>query len=751
MKKITSLALLLLLETFAFAQQDNRLVISGNVYDAVTREVLPYANISFDNGRFGVVANGSGQFKVLVPQRFMQQNLTVSFLGYENKKIIISSDSQSLKVYLKPQSLALKEAVVEGYTGKFLYGKAIAQMPVNYLGPPHISKGFYRVTTQSNGDYIHLSEAVFEIYKDGSASAKKPFKLLKMRATKDEAAAHGISIGHSPRSIISNDIATLDDSGLTSKSMLKTHDFELTGSKTYDGARAYEVTFRQKDDIKKQGFIGTVLIDQQTFAFLRFEYRSNPATVQYVKVGGTAMRALMKLLGIKAAYLGGKSIIHYKKIGDYYFLSDVRDDSELSFASDRENYQFVTQLRSDYVVTEVQQENVVAPTKEELLNNRKMIENLDVPYDQQFWDNFNIILPDQDFGEIARSIEMRNQQHNYKKQLEDVIFKYPKEKDARIDSILSFYNRKDLFNGNALVALGDEVIFQKSYNNDKTNNQEGASYRIGSTSKTFTSMLILLLAEKGLVNFDDRAGKYLPDFVHGDVTIAQLLSHQSGIPNYLSDEAYMAQIYEKAYPTAELVRKFCSDSLDFAPGSKFDYSNSGYLVLAAIIEQVTQMSMAEALRTYIFQPLEMKDTYFGEQADDQKVVGYLFGQPEPPYPIQNVVGAGGISSTTEDLLKWSLALGKGTLISTEKFETLIKPRAAYLDWDAQYGYGWLIDLYQFSNSRKHRIIYHPGTDNGFYSMFVKQPDEGITIILLNSSGDFPRFEITDLILDELDR
>ena len=176
------------------------------------------------------------------------------------------------------------------------------------------------------------------------------------------------------------------------------------------------------------------------------------------------------------------------------------------------------------------------------------------------------------------------------------------------------------------------------------------------------------------------------------------------------------------------------------------------MVLAAIIEEVTQLPMAEALSTYIFQPLGMTNSFAGDSGNGKNTVtGYLNGQPEQPYPIQNVVGAGGISTTAEDLLKWSRAMDDGSLVAKEKFEELITPRAAYEDWDGQYGYGWIIDQFQFSNSRKHRIIYHPGTDNGFYSMFLKQPDEGITIILLNNTSDFPRFEISDLILNQLDR
>ena len=128
----------------------------------------------------------------------------------------------------------------------------------------------------------------------------------------------------------------------------------------------------------------------------------------------------------------------------------------------------------------------------------------------------------------------------------------------------------------------------------------------------------------------------------------------------------------------------------------------------------------------------------------------MYGKPEPFYAAQNVTGAGGITSTVSDLLKWSHAIDDAKLLPRAKMDLMFIPRAAYTDWDADYGYGWMLDKYMFKASKNHAIRYHPGTDFGFYSMFLKQSDEKITIILLNNTGDFPRFEMSDLILNTLD-
>lgn len=457
-------------------------------------------------------------------------------------------------------------------------------------------------------------------------------------------------------------------------------------------------------------------------------------------------------MDIQLDLLASESKIHYKKIGDQYFLNTVFINSKMSMKSGRNNFDFKLDSKMNYVVTEIDLDNPKPFPNEETLGMGKFIEFQNSQYDSTFWKNYTIILPEQDFGKIAKSINLKNEGHHHKEAIANVIFKYDKQKDIRVDSILSYYNRKDLFNGNALVALDNEVIFEKSYNNTVTKNKKGSQYRIGSTSKTFTAMLILMLQKEGELSLDDSVKTYLPDYMHGNATIEQLLTHQSGIPDYLNDGLHLDKLYGKSYPVNELVTKFCSDTLEFAHGEKFDYSNTGFVLLAAIIEKITNQPFATVLKNKIFTPLRMDDSYFGEPSETTNLVtGYLLSQPEPKFPIDNTIGAGGITSTTQDLLKWSLALENETLLSKDQLEELWKPRAAYLDWNASYGYGWMIDQSKFDVSKKHRVVYHPGTDNGFNSMFLKQPDKGITIILLNNTGAFQRFDISDLILDELDR
>jgi CubicO group peptidase (beta-lactamase class C family) len=303
-----------------------------------------------------------------------------------------------------------------------------------------------------------------------------------------------------------------------------------------------------------------------------------------------------------------------------------------------------------------------------------------------------------------------------------------------------------------LITSEGKIILEKSYNNAITDNKLNSQFRIGSLSKTFTSMIIAQLVNENKLNYGDTIGKYLPNYSNRKVTISQLLSHQSGIPNFLANDTYLSKILSGKYPLEEVVSLFCSDTLEFEPGSKFEYSNSNFAILSLIAEKIIGKDFGEILSQYIFKPLKMHDTYYGEIKDRENLVtAFLYGKPEPIYDAQNVGGAGGITSTASDLLKWSIALDSEQLLPQSKIEYLLTPKVEYNDWDAYYGYGWMIDRYMFSASKKHKINYHPGTDFGFYSMFVKQPDLGITIILLNNTGEFPRFEMTELILNELNK
>ncbi|MEQ9402856.1 MAG: serine hydrolase [Cyclobacteriaceae bacterium] len=727
------------------------IVIEGTIFDSKNKEPLPFATISLTDNKIGTVSNIKGKFRVIIPFSNKDDSLRISYIGFKSITHKISEIAKGARFFLVEDLVALDEVVITGLTAQAILEKAIQKIPDNYYDAPYKSKGFYRLTAKKEDQYIRLSEASFELYHSEESSNKNQFKLEKMREIKEEQLLRNVFFGNSPKGIFGRDmINNLDKSDFLNKKGIKNHTFNLELITSYNDKEVYVISFDQKNGIKKLGYRGKLVIDLKTFAFIHLDFGISPKSIQYYRASAS-QRILMNLLDIHVNVLKSETQISYKKIGDKYYLSGSHGEEKLSFQSTRAQYDFQVDAQSDYLITDIEIENYQPFSSEEVLGQNKLIENQNSLFDQAFWSDHTVLLPSFDFETIAKSIAAKNKTSEFKIEVEDLLFKYPKKnRRSRIDSVLTFYNRKNLFNGNALVAYNGEVIFQKSYNNSLTKNNQNSQFRIGSTSKTFTSMLIMLLENEGKLNVSDSIGMYLPEYIHGGITIEQLLIHQSGIPNYTDNTDYSVKIASRPYPLDELVNLFCSDSLEFESGSKFEYSNSDYAILRLMIEKITDQSYAKVLKERIFDQLKMHHTFMGSPIDSTNLaIGYLYGEPESARYSQNVSGADEIISTAEDLLKWSNAIEEGTLLPQAQMQELFVPRASYAQWDADYGYGWMLDKYKFRASKKHQIQYHAGAELGFYSMFLKQPDKKISIILLNNTGDFPRFPIADLILNEL--
>ncbi|MEM9859051.1 MAG: serine hydrolase, partial [Bacteroidota bacterium] len=706
-----------------------KLVISGTVYDKETKAPLPFTHVSLIDNKRGTASNVRGEFRLLLPEKYNNDSLYFSFVGYYPLKMKVTDLSTNAIIYLEEDKRILDEVVFQDLTTLQILEKAVANVPKNHRQETHITKGFYRMTAKRENAIAQLSEAVFDIYTEKNGEPKPQFKLEKMRRLKDEKVTEGLDFGLTPRAVINVDIINIiDDLNLFNKKGLKIHDFIFEETTIYNGRPTYVISFDRKNEEKKRvGRKGKVYIDTETFAFVYIEYGFSPKGVHHVKYGSKAFRALMAIFDIHIDKTRDDVKIFYKRIGDSYYLNTVESDEQLTLRSDGRHYDFKLDFHIDYVATNTIIDEVEPFTNEDIIGQQKLIEAQESQLDPDFWNEYTILTPELDFNEVAKTVEGNNKAEKLKEEIGDALRKFPKDNAVRIDSILTFYNRKDLFNGNALIALDGEPILQKSYSNSLVQNDLSTQFRIGSTAKTFTSTLMLILENEGKLSLQDTLGNYIPDYPYGDVTIEQLLSHQSGIPDYLQNADHLLTVFEEELAVKEWVKILGNDTLDFEPGTDFRYSNSGFLILAYVAEVVTGEDFDDLLQAKIFDPLGMINTYSGKAANDDAMPrGYYYGQLEKPYSPENVKGAGAIVSTTGDLLKWSQSLETGQLLPKEKLNQAFTPRAAYPDWDGDYGYGWMLDNYMFKASKKHDIRYHSGTDFGFYSMFLKQPDEGIT-------------------------
>jgi CubicO group peptidase (beta-lactamase class C family) len=312
--------------------------------------------------------------------------------------------------------------------------------------------------------------------------------------------------------------------------------------------------------------------------------------------------------------------------------------------------------------------------------------------------------------------------------------------------------------GIVLVAQGGKVLLEKGYGlaNLATSAPITVStrFRIGSITKQFTAAAILKLHEQGRLSLQDRLSKFIPDWPHGDeVTLHQLLNHTSGIHDYTHKPDF-AENTKARIALEDLMRSFKNDPLDFAPGRKFLYDNSGYVLLKYIVEKVSGSTYEHYLRTTFFEPLAMKHTgiYPVEAVGPDDAVGYAF-ENGTTHPAQNwqpswLAGSGEICSTAGDLFLWNEALFGGKVLSAAGLKTAFTVGIVEGDDPAHpeptgYGCGWIIDTL-----RGEREIGHGGELAGFGGYLLRIPERSLTVVvLLNCVPQMPSLHQWNLARD----
>jgi CubicO group peptidase (beta-lactamase class C family) len=328
------------------------------------------------------------------------------------------------------------------------------------------------------------------------------------------------------------------------------------------------------------------------------------------------------------------------------------------------------------------------------------------------------------------------------------------DKAAKIDELLKAYAGLSQFNGVALVAEDGKVIFKKGYGmaNMEWNIpvEPDTRFRLGSITKQFTSMLVLQLVQEGKVKLDGKITDYLPDYRKdtGDrVTVHHLLNHTSGIPSYTGMPNFLQEVSRNPYKVSDFVKKYASGDLEFEPGSKFNYNNSGYFLLGAIVERVTGKTYEQALRERILDPLGMKNTGYDHHDTliPKRAAGYERtprGYVNAPYLDMSLpYAAGSIYSTVEDLYLWDQALYTDKLISPQLKELMFKPGLG------NYAYGWGVGKPPFGpGGAPVQVMQHGGGINGFNTLIVRTPESRGLIVLLNNTGGTKLTEMAQKIM-----
>jgi D-alanyl-D-alanine carboxypeptidase len=280
------------------------------------------------------------------------------------------------------------------------------------------------------------------------------------------------------------------------------------------------------------------------------------------------------------------------------------------------------------------------------------------------------------------------------------------------------------------------------------------TFEIGSITKQFTAALVLQLVDEGKLRLDATVGELLPTAPPAarSVTVAQLLSHTGGIPNYL-DVADAADRVESAGSATELLAVVHDLPLRFAPGRRWEYSNSGYLLVGDIVERLAGLPWAELVTTRLTQPLGLTATRSCGPPDEDARRPFAYdyaGTRRPPFGGYFPAADRSLCSTADDLLTWANALGRGRMISTASYQRMITPTRVDSGGTADYGLG----LHVVARDGR-RVLFHNGLINSFRSVVERWPDDDLSFVVCENTpsnmADYVAMQVGDVLVHGPDR
>jgi CubicO group peptidase (beta-lactamase class C family) len=332
----------------------------------------------------------------------------------------------------------------------------------------------------------------------------------------------------------------------------------------------------------------------------------------------------------------------------------------------------------------------------------------------------------------------------------------PKHADKRIEAVMEELHRTRGFNGNVLVAKKGKILYEKAIgwadylhrDSLKINSQ----FELASISKTMTSTAILMLMERGKLRLDQNVKDFFPNFPYDGITIKLLLTHRSGMMNYVY---FVDDVYRKEHrdqrkgitnvQVMDMIAQYKPHPFN-KPDVRFLYNNSNFMVLGSIIEKVSGEPYAQFMKENIFNPAMMKHTAVYSKAVYNKipvdVVGHDRGQWKYSVAqnfLDGPVGDKGIYSTVGDLYLFDHALRTGVLLKKATMDSAYVPRNPMLHGHFSYGYGWRI-----FEAPGEQVIYHTGWWHGFRHIFLRDMKNDITIVLLSNLANGSLLKLDDL-------
>src|SRR6195952_1106403 len=337
------------------------------------------------------------------------------------------------------------------------------------------------------------------------------------------------------------------------------------------------------------------------------------------------------------------------------------------------------------------------------------------------------------------------------------LLKYnPKTADKRIDEFFHKLHLKSGFNGNILVAKHGKIIYENALgwadHLKRDSLHINSQFQLASVTKTMTSTAILQLMERGKLRLDQNVKDFFPNFPYDGVTIKLLLTHRSGMMNYVyfTDDLYRAQHLKQSVGLSNkdemaLIAKYKPNPFN-KPDKRFLYNNSNFMVLGSIIEKVTGIPYAQYMKENVFKPAGMEHTAVYSKATYTKipvdVVGHDRGQWRYSVAqnfLDGPVGDKGIYSTVGDLYLYDRAMRAAKLIKQSTMDSAYTPRNPWIHGHFSYGFGWRI-----FEAPGQKVIYHTGWWHGFRHIYLRDIKDDITIVLLTNLSNGSLLKLDEL-------
>jgi CubicO group peptidase (beta-lactamase class C family) len=336
----------------------------------------------------------------------------------------------------------------------------------------------------------------------------------------------------------------------------------------------------------------------------------------------------------------------------------------------------------------------------------------------------------------------------------------PKTFDLQaIDGYISRYVKQKGLVGLSVAIMRDgEMVFAKGYGLRQLENslpmETNTSFAVGSITKQFTCACILLLAEEGKLSVHDPVGKYFPHLTRAtEITLLDLMNHTSGYPDYYPLD-FVDRRLSRPITFDGLLTDYAAARLDFEPGSRFSYSNTGYIILGGVVEKASGEKFGDFLQQRILTPLKMKDSRFataqGLSSPATGYNGFALGPPEPAIPEGDgwIEAAGGLWASAADLLRWDLALVSGQVLKSSSYELMTRPRKLATGRISNYGCGLRTDIQQGDI-----VLQHTGGVSGFVSFNGVHPRTKSGLVVLSNTEHISatplRAELFHLLLQDI--